>query len=92
MFGLLKRHLMAMLASVLLRNHDPASRHHHPTSLAHTGTSGIGFRERSGNRGIERYVNLARAGAPGDPWRYFRERDTGISGLFWNAFGSSPQL
>lgn len=28
----------------------------------------IGFRERFGNRGIERYVTLAHAGSPGDPW------------------------
>ena len=28
----------------------------------------IGFRERPGNRGIERYVTLAHAGSPGDPW------------------------
>jgi len=68
MFDLLRRLLLAALAFVVARKSDPldAAPPEPPWLIA--ARKEIGFHERPGNRGIERYVCLARAGSPGDPW------------------------
>jgi uncharacterized protein (TIGR02594 family) len=68
MLDLLKRLLAEVLAAtVALRSPPRETRSPDPPWLI-TARQEIGFRERPGNRGIERYIRLAHAGSPGDPW------------------------
>src|SRR5215510_6324904 len=68
MFDLLKRLLLEALAFILARKSGPREASPLEPPWLILARREIGFRERSGNRGIERYVSLAHAGSPGDPW------------------------
>lgn len=67
MFDLLKR-LVAALGSIFVRTpgNDGAAPAEPPWLTA--ARKELGFREQPGNRGIDRYIRLAHAGNPGDPW------------------------
>jgi len=68
MFDLLKRLLLEALAFILARKSGPREASPLEPPWLILARREIGFRERPGNRGIERYVSLAHAGSPGDPW------------------------
>jgi len=68
MLELLKRLFTEVLAPILaLRSVPRETRPNEPPWLI-AARKEIGFRERPGNQGIERYTVLAHAGSPGDPW------------------------
>src|SRR5262245_39076022 len=67
MFDLLKR-LLLEAAAILVPNSRPNETPPREPPWLTAAHKEIGFRERPGNRGIERYVSLAHAGSPGDPW------------------------
>jgi uncharacterized protein (TIGR02594 family) len=67
MLDLLKRLLLEAVAILAPKSRPRETRPPEPRWLT-LARQEIGFRERPGNRGIERYVALAHAGCPGDPW------------------------
>jgi uncharacterized protein (TIGR02594 family) len=68
MLDLLKRLLMEVLAAIFAMRSAPSETRPNEPPWLIAARKEIGFRERPGNRGIERYVGLAHAGSPGDPW------------------------
>src|SRR5262249_38300493 len=67
MLDLLKRFLLEAAVFLVSKSRRSEVESPEPPWLIAARTE-IGFRERPGNRGIERYVNLAHAGSAGDPW------------------------
>ena len=67
MLDLLKRLLLEAAVFLASKSHPSETKPTEPPWLI-AARKEIGFRERPGNRGIERYVTLAHAGSPGDPW------------------------
>jgi uncharacterized protein (TIGR02594 family) len=68
MLYLLKRLVMEVLPTILAWTLRPTESAPTDPPWLIAARKEIGFRERPGNRGIERYVGLAHAGSPGDPW------------------------
>jgi len=60
--------LMAALRALFARTPDDDKKAPAEPPWLAAARKELGFREQPGNRGIERYIRLAHAGTPGDPW------------------------